>query len=156
MVFNALYTSNSEEWETPQWLFDKLNAKFKFTLDVCATKENAKCVKYYDKNIDGLKQSWLNEICWLNPPYGKTIALWMEKAYTTRLNCGTVVALVPVRTDTKWGYDYCVNTDVWLLKGRLHFSNSKNPAPFPSAIVIFTSYNIFHGEYFNVDLKLEM
>ena len=51
-------TAKSVEWETPQALFDELDREFGFTLDVCATKENAKCEKYFTKEQDGLSQNW--------------------------------------------------------------------------------------------------
>lgn len=80
-VFNAngLFSSKTDMWETPQWLFDKLNEEFNFDLDVCATKDNTKCVEYYTKEQDGLKQPWYG-VCWCNPPYGKEIGKWVEKA----------------------------------------------------------------------------
>jgi site-specific DNA-methyltransferase (adenine-specific) len=46
---DALYSSRSEEWETPKELFDELNLQFHFTLDPCSTDENAKCKKHYTK-----------------------------------------------------------------------------------------------------------
>lgn len=58
MLTSGLTSSTTDEWATPQSLFDKLNAAFHFTLDVCATPENAKCAKYYTKEQDGLKQDW--------------------------------------------------------------------------------------------------
>lgn len=58
MLTSGLTSSTTDEWATPQSLFDKLNAAFHFTLDVCATPENAKCAKYYTKAQDGLKQDW--------------------------------------------------------------------------------------------------
>lgn len=66
---NCMFSSNKQDWETPQWLFDHLNKKFHFTLDACANKENHKCEKYFDEKIDGLKQNWENEVVWCNPPY---------------------------------------------------------------------------------------
>ena len=51
-VYNGYKTrpgKKSDEWETPQELFDELNKKYKFTLDVCATAENAKCSNYFTK-----------------------------------------------------------------------------------------------------------
>ena len=54
----AQLTSNTCEWETPQQLFDDLNAEFRFTIDACATPENAKCPAYYTREQDGLKQKW--------------------------------------------------------------------------------------------------
>lgn len=53
---------------------------------------------------------------------------------------GVAVMLVPARTDTKWWHEWIANNpcaSVRYIKGRLKFGDSKNAAPFPSAIVIF-------------------
>lgn len=136
MISRALFTSNTSEWETPQWLFDKLNNTYKFTLDVCALPENAKCVTYYTPDIDGLSQKWRGS-CWMNPPYGREIGKWIKKAYESAQDGATVVCLLPARTDTAWWHDYCMHGDITFLRGRLKFGNAKNSAPFPSAIVVF-------------------
>ena len=57
-INKGMKTSNTDEWETPQDLFDRLNRIFCFTLDACATNHNAKCSKYYTKEQDGLKMPW--------------------------------------------------------------------------------------------------
>lgn len=125
------------EWATPQELFDRLNAQYHFETDVCATAENAKCGKFYTKEQDGMKQDWRG-VCWMNPPYGKEIGKWMEKAYTESRTAGaTVVCLVPARTDTAWWHDYAMKGNITFLRGRLKFGGCKNSAPFPSAIVVF-------------------
>ena len=54
-----MMTSNTPEWETPQDLFDELDKEFNFQLDVCATKENAKVGRFYNKSEDGLSKEWL-------------------------------------------------------------------------------------------------
>ena len=69
MVSQALFSSKTENWATPQELFDKLNAKYSFTLDAAASKDNAKCVKYFSKEDDGLSQSWQGERVFINPPF---------------------------------------------------------------------------------------
>ena len=58
MMTKGMYTSNSEEWGTPQGLFDRLNKEFNFTFDICASKENTKCPRYYTKKENALKQEW--------------------------------------------------------------------------------------------------
>lgn len=136
MINNGLFTSQTDLWATPQDFFDKLNKEFKFELDVCAIEENAKCEKYFTPEVDGLKQEW-NGTVWMNPPYGRSIGTWMKKAYESSLEGATVVCLIPARTDTKWWHEYCMKGEVRFIKGRLKFSNSKNSAPFPSAVVIF-------------------
>lgn len=55
---NVAFSSASDEWSTPQEVFDELNKEFEFTLDPCATKENHKCEKYYTAEEDGLQFSW--------------------------------------------------------------------------------------------------
>ena len=136
MINNILYSSNSEEWETPQDLFDKLNKEFLFTLDVAASHKNAKCPFYLTKEKDGLKHKWIGGV-WCNPPYGREIGKWVKKCSEYE---GLSVMLIPARTDTKWFHDYIYHNpraEIRFLKGRLHFNNSKNAAPFPSMIVIF-------------------
>lgn len=130
------FSSKTDLWSTPQEFFDKYNAIYKFDTDVCASKENAKCVKFYTKEDDGLSKEW-SGMCWMNPPYGRTIKQWMEKAYKSSLNGATVVCLVPSRTDTAWWHDYAVKGQIEFIRGRLKFGGNKNSAPFPSAVVVF-------------------
>lgn len=54
MLNNALFTNNSDKWTTPQNLYDELNKEFNFTLDVCASKENTKCKKYFTQKDNAL------------------------------------------------------------------------------------------------------
>ena len=130
-----LFSSNKEDWETPQDLFNELNKEFNFTVDVASSKENHKCNRYYTEKDNGLKQNWDNEIVWCNPPYGRKIGDWVKKASESKT---TVVMLLPARTDTKWFHEYIYNkAEVRFIKGRLKFGNSVNSAPFPSMIVIF-------------------
>lgn len=139
MVNDALYSSKETEWETPQGFFDKLNEEFHFTLDPCATTQNAKCAKYFTKEIDGLSQSWRDERVYCNPPYGREISKWIEKAfYETNNGRGIVVMLLPARTDTKYFHDYIYGkAELRFIRGRLKFGNARNSAPFPSMVVIF-------------------
>lgn len=133
---NLMFSSKSDLWSTPQDLFDRLNKEFHFTLDVCAIKENAKCSNFFDPTVDGLKQNWKG-VCWMNPPYGRGIKKWVEKAYFSSLEGATVVCLLPARTDTIWFHEYCVKGEIRFIKGRLKFGGHADPAPFPSMIVIF-------------------
>jgi len=136
MITSGLMSSLTDVWETPQDLFDKLNQQYSFETDVCALPENAKCETYFTPEVDGLSQDWTG-VCWMNPPYGREIGNWMKKAYESSLAGATVVCLVPARTDTAWWHDYAMNGEIEFIRGRLKFGNSKNSAPFPSAIVVF-------------------
>jgi phage N-6-adenine-methyltransferase len=130
-------SSATDEWATPQDLFDKLDAEFKFELDVCALDSSAKCPTYFTPETDGLNQDWKNFRCWMNPPYGDAIGEWMAKAADAAGKGATVVCLVPARVDTGWWWDYCLFGEIRFLRGRLKFGESTASAPFPSALVIF-------------------
>ena len=145
-------SSKSDEWETPQDLFDKLNAEFHFTLDPCCREYNHKCDKYFTQEDDGLHKSWLGEVVFCNPPYGKSIGKWVEKCYNEyKENGTTIVMLIPSRTDTSWFHKYIWHeaTEIRFVEGRLRFINRTfpswredgnfkvSPAPFPSMIVIY-------------------
>ena len=133
---NVHFSSKTDLWYTPQDFFKKYDDVYKFETDVCATDDNAKCAKYYTEEMDGLSQEWRG-VCWMNPPYGRTIGKWMKKAYESSLSGATVVCLVPARTDTNWWHDYAMKGDIEFIRGRLKFGGSKNSAPFPSAVVVF-------------------
>lgn len=76
----------------------------------------------------------------MNPPYGREIGAWVRKAYeTAKSGIGTVVCLVPARTDTAWWHDFCAKGEVRFVRGRLKFGTAKASAPFPSAVVVFRS-----------------
>lgn len=139
MVDKVLFSSTTDEWSTPQHIFDELGKKFQFDLDVCATPQNAKCKKFFTRADDGLAQVWTGS-CWMNPPYGREIGLWVEKAWRSvnKEHANSVVCLLPARTDTKWFHDYCWKYgDITFIRGRLKFGGAKNSAPFPSMIVVF-------------------
>jgi phage N-6-adenine-methyltransferase len=140
MLTTGLTSSLTDEWATPQSLFDQLDAEFGFELDVCASDWNHKTERYFDRFDDGLAQQW-SGVCWMNPPYGREISAWMRKAYESSGGGATVVCLVPARTDTAWWHDYAIKGEVRFLRGRVKFvgrdGDGKNAAPFPSAIVIF-------------------
>ena len=133
------FSSKTNEWATPQYLFDELNREYHFTLDPCSTHENAKCEKYFTEKENGLLQDWSKDVVFMNPPYGREIKHWIKKAYKESLNGATVVCLIPARTDTTYWHNYIFGKalDIRFLKGRLKFGDSKNSAPFPSAIVVY-------------------
>lgn len=132
------FSNKTDEWATPQYLYDQLNAEFGFTLDPCATAENAKCPRFYTKEDDGLVKDWSEQIVFCNPPYGRVIGKWVHKMAT----CGAkiVVGLIPAKTDTRYFHDWILGkAEIRFIKGRVKFGDSKINAPFPSMIVIYRS-----------------
>lgn len=135
--FNSVhFSSEKDTWATPQAFFDKQNAIHNFTLDVCAQHDSAKCATYYTAEDDAFTKPW-GGIVWMNPPYGRGIGKWMQRAYEASLNGAKVVCLVPSRTDTAWWWDFALKGEIEFIKGRLKFGDAKSGAPFPSALVVF-------------------
>lgn len=147
MNTELMFSSKSDEWETPIKFFnERIYWTFGFNegdcIDVAASINNNKLPRYFTKEDNGLKQEWKSDQCWMNPPYGREIGLWIKKAYEECLikrNTKRVVCLLPARTDTKWFHEIIYNkASITFIKGRLKFGESKNSAPFPSMIVVFS------------------
>lgn len=134
----TLFSSDHDDWETPEDEYNKLDKEFKFDYDPCPLKST----------FDGLKTKWKKHN-FINPPYSN-VAEFLKKGHD-ELNNGNaeiLVYLIPVRTDTKWFHTYVYpyykkgECEIRFIKGRLKFSNGKgikNSAPFPSMEVIFRS-----------------
>ena len=145
---SGMRTSLDDTWTTPREFFDELNKEFNFGLDAAAL-QNSTLVpdNWYGPDHpdpaarDALRIDWNHNSrgrpIWLNPPYGRVIKDWVRKASEVAEAGGTVVCLVPARTDTHWWHDYCINAyEIRYIRGRLKFGGQKNSAPFPSALVI--------------------
>jgi phage N-6-adenine-methyltransferase len=162
-IQKVMFSSQKDDWETPQELFDELNAKYgPFDLDICASDHNKKCSAYFDKEMNGLTLEWVTTStffhdhefsyggmasiethpakCWMNPPYGREIGKWVKKAYEESQSGALVVCLLPSRTCTSWFHDYIYNkpgVEVHFIRGRIRFVGAKFLAPFPSMVVVF-------------------
>lgn len=110
-------------------VFDPLNEKYHFTIDVAASPDNKKRPRYYDKDQDGLTKSWAEESVWCNPPYSN-ITPWVAKAWLEQANARIIVMLVPAnRTEQGWWQDYVEpyrdrpgsGLTVEFIRGRLRF-----------------------------------
>ena len=135
--------SQTDDWATPQALFDQLDEIHNFTLDVAASSSNHKTAKWFGLDHDnpalrdGLAMSWAGESVWCNPPYGRVIKEWVKKAHQESQHA-SIVMLLPARTDTQWFHDYAIRHKVTFIKGRLKFGNGQVAAPFPSILVEFS------------------
>lgn len=150
----SLYSSASDQYETPKHLFDFLNDVFHFELDPCAkpqieAQKRINTRLRYTEDDDGIIQAWDNVSTFVNPPYSK-ISKWIDKAmieFHFRLSskfdykAAPIVLLVPARTDTQWFHKIAASPfcKIIFLKGRLKFNNTKTNAPFPSCLIILSS-----------------
>lgn len=144
-----MVSTGRDLYETPPYIYNKLDFEFHFTLDPCCVPETAKCSKYYTPKDDGLAQDWEGETVFCNPPYSKKgngnpgQSAWVKKCYEESLKPNTtVVMLIPSRTDTKSFHDYILPyAEIRFIRGRLKFWSdgkpSKDPAAFPSLIAVF-------------------
>jgi len=116
-------------WATPKGLYEELDAEFAFTFDPCPLND----ARIWDGASDWL---WTGERVFCNPPYGRGVDRWLAKAREAKL----AVYLLPARTDTAWWHDYALKADeIRFIRGRLTFGDAKNPAPFPSVVLIYGS-----------------
>jgi site-specific DNA-methyltransferase (adenine-specific) len=138
-ISTTLYSSRSEEWPTPCAFFDALDAEFGFTLDPCATPENAKCRRFFTKRQDGLTRDWGRHRVVCNPPYGRTMRDWARKCFEASRQGALVVLLAHARTDTRWFHDWVYGkaSEIRFVRGRLRFGDGTQSAPFPSMVAVF-------------------
>lgn len=139
-----MFSSRSDEWETPRTLFDHLHRHLGFTMDAAASDTNKLLPRYYTKENSSLDHTWRWDRVWLNPPYSKKAApaRFVKKMAVEAL---AGVALLPARTETalwhNWVYPYAVG--IFFFRGRLKFENpfveteKPSPAPFPSALAFY-------------------
>ena len=139
MNTDVMFSRKTDNWATPPEFFLELDKEFHFDLDPAADDINHKCDRYFTVAEDGLLQEWGDHSVFCNPPYGREIGKWVEKAYRTNKESGNlVVMLLPARTDTRWFHDFIYKkAEIRFVKGRLKFGGSKNSAPFPSMVVIY-------------------
>lgn len=117
------FRCDSEHWATPARLYKALDVEFGFTLDPCPLN-----------GADGLVRSWAGERVYCNPPYGPGVDAWLKKAAEAELS----VYLLPARTDVSWFHTFAPRAaEIRFIKGRLHFNESVEAAPFPSMVMVF-------------------
>lgn len=166
-TLKALMSTGNGEYSTPRWLYKVLDSIFRFEIDLCAKKKNAKCKKFYSLKRNAFEKKW-NKTSFCNPPYGspqkpcvegcekKTcvkrgfhldeswpgLIHWVTRgAIQSKKHGSTIVFLVPARTETKWFkiiWKYA--SAICFIEGRLIFNEddeNMTSAPFPSAIVVF-------------------
>jgi len=138
-ISTALYSCRTDEWSTPPDFFAALDAEFHFTLDPSASRENAKCRRFFTAAEDGLTQDWGSHRVFCNPPYGPKMRQWVRKCYEASRQGALVVLLAHARTDTRWFHDWVYGRadEIRLIKGRLKFGDGRQSAPFPSLVAVF-------------------
>ena len=151
----AMFSSAKQTWTTPPSLFDSLHAEFHFTRDLAATEDcyTARVIgAYWAPKDNALAKNWEGETGWLNPPYGRELPAWIAKAAEEVASAKketTIVLLIPARPDTAIWQDVILRSarEVRFVRGRLRFGGGEMPAPFPSAIVVFSNAKTYGHDY---------
>ena len=143
--FSVTATSSAwDDWATPQAVLDRLYPLVggRFDVDPCSPRKGRSRVLarlHLTADDDGLTHEW-HGATYMNPPYGRDIPRWTAKARQEAESgrASLVIGLVPARTDTRWWHaDIAGMADAWLIRGRLAFGDGKQPAPFPSALLLW-------------------
>jgi|SRR5580692_4229644 phage N-6-adenine-methyltransferase len=145
----------TDQWATPWDFFNELHKEFNFTLDVCASPENAKCNDYYTVDQNALCLPWTTSgTAWCNPPYSHA-KQWVEKSYNESLAGQRVVMLLNVATDTSYWHQYIFPfAEIRFLRGRVRFvppplrQPAQDAPRYANAVIIFHPYS---NERFSAD-----
>lgn len=151
----ALVSSKDQTWTTPPALIDALHEEFHFTRDLASSPETyaaQKIGKFWTPADNALAKSWDGETGFLNPPYGHELAAWIAKAaeeVAVAEKDTTIVLLIPARPDTAIWQNVILRSarEIRFIRGRLRFGGGEMPAPFPSAIVVFTNVKPYTPDY---------
>jgi hypothetical protein len=139
MINKGLFSSDKDNWETPELLYQYLDSLYSFDHDPCPIDHYVLLGMDIEAgaSYDSLNKPW-GKSNYINPPYGRQIGKFIEKAYKESLLGKICVLLIPARTDTKWWHDFVMlAATVYLVRGRIRFKDGEHSAPFPSAIVVF-------------------
>ena len=139
------FKSINQSWETPDDLFEKIDAVFHFTRDVCASADNTKCAEFWSESDSCLDKDW-DGVNWMNPPY-RMMKQFVKKAFDQRGNAVTV-CLLPARTNTRWWHDWCMKGEILFICGRPKFKGCAHGLPQPLALVVFGRKSGVIGSFF--------
>lgn len=135
------FKSNSVEYSTPQVLFDLLNKQYKYTLDACASVENAKCTSFFTKEDNSLTKEWIGNV-WMNPPFNRDLSKFVLKMYQEYKNHGGIKScLIPVRSNTNWWNKIIPEAECVFINGEVNFNEEKRGLWLPMCVLHFGNGN---------------
>lgn len=150
-IGNVNFKSDSIEYSTPSKLINPLIKEFNLLLDVCASELNHKLDNYFTKEDNSLLKDW-NVNCWMNPPFTKDLKKWVIKAKAeSHKHNVIVVCLIPVRSNTVWWKNVCLDSEIRFINGEVNFNDEIRGLWLPMCIMIFGSSNT--GKFSVIDYR---
>ena len=136
----ARHHGQGRDWATPPEIFEPLDREFGFTLDPCCTEQTAKAPEFFTERDDGLSRPWAPHRVFMNPPYGREIPAWTQKALSESRAGALVVGLLPASTDSAWWHRDVVDVgaEVRYIRGRVRFVTSDGSfnSPFTPVLLV--------------------
>lgn len=123
-----MLTSKKSDYGTPKDFFAWLDESFHFTIDLAAGPYNTKHARFYGVKDNSLHQSWEGETGFLNPPYGRGIAGWMQKSHDSAVRQRAIICmLLPARVGARWWRRYVTSEqqDVGALRSSRYVPESR-------------------------------
>jgi phage N-6-adenine-methyltransferase len=112
-----------------------------------------KADKYFTIEDDGLKQEWHGRV-WCNPPYGRTVNLWLEKAIAQYQSGNTQEAILLLnRTGATWYTELKKNVSaICEAKKRIAFLDAtgkrqKSPRYYNDFLYLGSNVELFSKKY---------
>lgn len=128
--FSKSRLSHSDNWATPQALYEALKDEFHFNDDPCPMiHDNSELF------LGGLAREW-GTSTFINPPYSNP-GPFCQKAYEESLRGKVTVGLLCGDMSTKWFHHWVLNKakEIRFIQGRVCFNGK--PAPFSSIIAVW-------------------
>jgi len=121
-----------DSWQTPQWLFDKLNEQYGFEFDCCASQNNAKCEKY-SNNFESVNN--VHPVAWMNPPFSKAAEMFTH--FFTIIRQGVAIYRCDNMETDIWQDIIFPNVDwIFIPKRRIKYEGQPGKGGrFPSALI---------------------
>lgn len=146
-----------DEWRTPRWLFEWLDERFGFEIDLAASDEDMLCYSRFTKDDDALRSIWRanGKVGFVNPPYSD-IDPWLVKAVEEARKGFTTVFLIPAPNgEDRYGdHVFGVATEVVWITGRIAFIDSTGRPvggnTRGSCVVVYEAFNLGDTRYRHV------
>lgn len=144
MINASLFSSDIEDWCTPEWLINIIRVFGHGSIDLDPCSNPNSVVRAKEEWTSGaLERAWRGHgLVYCNPPYSRQLIKWAERiqldSWERASDSDHLILLVPSRTDTNWWHTAITSASaVLFFKGRLKFSDSENSAPFPSTLIYY-------------------